>query len=337
MRTVAIIVAAAGMAFVLLIVVIVGAAQDQPAGGGAGVLNVASVPAAFGSWLAKAAALCPQIGAPLLAAQLKQESGFNPSARSPVGALGAAQFMSGTWPSWGRDDDGNGVASPFDVGDAVMAQGRYMCALAAQMAQALAAGRVHGTVQDLALAAYNAGPGGVLAAGGIPHNGETDSYVARIDAGLATFGGGAQPGVGPGLIPDDSSFGANVVLAARRWLGAPYVWGGGSLTGPTSGGFDCSGLALHAVYTASGGRITLPHNAAAQSQSPFGTPVTTSQLQPGDLLFFANSPTTPPHHVGIYLGNAQMIDAPETGVPVRVTPLTTPYYTTQTITARRFT
>jgi cell wall-associated NlpC family hydrolase len=336
MRTVAIIVAAAGMAFVLLIVVIVGAAQDQPAGGGAGVLNVASVPAAFGSWLAKAAALCPQIGAPLLAAQLKQESGFNPSARSPVGALGAAQFMPGTWPSWGRDDDGNGVTSPFDVGDAVMAQGRYMCALAAQMAQALAAGRVHGTVQDLALAAYNAGPGGVLAAGGIPRNGETDSYVARIDAALATFGGG-RPGVGPGLIPDDSSFGANVVLAARRWLGAPYVWSGGSLTGPTSGGFDCSGLARNAVYTASGGRITLPHNAAAQSQSPFGTPVATAQLQPGDLLFFADSSTTPPHHVGIYLGNAQMIDASETGVPVRVTPLTTPYYKTQTITARRFT
>jgi cell wall-associated NlpC family hydrolase len=303
------------------------------------VLNVASVPATFSAWLQRAATLCPQIGAPLLAAQLHQESNFNPGAVSPVGAQGAAQFMPGTWPSWGRDDDGNGRVSPFDVGDAVMAQGRYMCALAAQMTQSLAAGRVHGSVADLALAAYNTGPGGVLAAGGIPHNGETDTYVARIDAAIPTFGGAGEP-AGPGgptggvAVPTDGSFASNVVLAAQRWIGAPYVWGGGDVTGPTGGGFDCSGLVLNAVYTASGGQIRLPHNAAAQSQ--LATPVTTSQLQPGDLLFFANSAAAPPHHVGIYIGNSQMIDSPDSGENVRISPLTTPYYKTQTITARRF-
>src|SRR5262249_13263715 len=145
------------------------------------------------------------------------------------------QFMPGTWPSWSQDDDHNGQVSPFDVGDAVMAQGRYMCALAAQMAQALAAGRVQGSLRDLILAAYNAGPAGVLAAGGVPRSGETDGYVSRINAALARVGTASQPGVGPGagLVPNDGSFASNVVLAGQRWLGQRYVWGGGDPNGPT--------------------------------------------------------------------------------------------------------
>lgn len=324
---------AAVAGFVLLIALITASDEDSGSGlgGNGGALNPASVPAQFAPWLAQAGAICPQVTPALLAAQLNQESGFRVDAVSPVGAQGPAQFMPGTWPSWSADDDHNGRTSPFDIADAVMAQGRYMCALASQMAAALAQGRVHGSITDLAIAAYNAGPGGVLAAGGVPANGETEAYLARINADTARFAGA---GSAPGLIPDDAGFASTVVAAAQRWLGTPYVWGGGGTGGPTGGGFDCSGLTLNAVYVASGGRITLPHNAAAQAQ--LGTPVPNAQLRPGDLLFFADSPTTPPHHVGVFAGGTQMVDAPEAGAPVRVTQLGSPYYTRQTITARRF-
>ncbi len=93
------------VAFVLLIALVVAVDSEQTPGGGVGgVLNATSAPAKFAPWLQKAGGLCPQIGAPLLAAQLAQESGFSTQAVSPSGAQGPAQFMPGTWPSWGRDE-----------------------------------------------------------------------------------------------------------------------------------------------------------------------------------------------------------------------------------------
>jgi hypothetical protein len=89
MKTVGLLAGASILAFVLLIVVIIGAGQDQPGGLGAdsggGVLNVASVPAALGPWLAKAAALCSQIGAPYW----PRSSSKNPgSTRAPAARSG---------------------------------------------------------------------------------------------------------------------------------------------------------------------------------------------------------------------------------------------------------
>ena len=98
--------------------------------------------------------------------------------------------------------------------------------------------------------------------------------------------------------------GNDVVLTALAHLDAPYLWGG---AGP--GSFDCSGLA-QSVFGELG--IALPHHAAAQY--PLGTPVATPQLQPGDLVFFGN----PIYHVGIYVGDGNMIDAPHTGSYVRL-------------------
>jgi cell wall-associated NlpC family hydrolase len=93
---------------------------------------------------------------------------------------------------------------------------------------------------------------------------------------------------------------------AMRYLGVPYVWGGG-----TPAGFDCSGLVMY-VYAQLG--ILLPHFAAAQYG--FGTPVPRDQLQPGDLVFFDGL-----NHVGIYIGGGQMIHAPHTGDVVKISPL----------------
>lgn len=133
-----------------------------------------TIPAGFASWITKASTVCPIITAPVLAAQIDAESGWNPRATSPVGAQGPSQFMPGTWAAYGRDDDGNGVASPFDIGDAVMAQARYDCAISKQLEN------VPGDRLDNTLAGYNAGPGAVIAHGGVPPYAETRAYVAKI-------------------------------------------------------------------------------------------------------------------------------------------------------------
>jgi peptidoglycan DL-endopeptidase CwlO len=100
---------------------------------------------------------------------------------------------------------------------------------------------------------------------------------------------------------------AAAIAAARAELGKPYVYGAG---GP--GSFDCSGLTAFA-YAAAG--ISLPHNAAAQYG--YGTHVSQSQLQPGDLVFFYS----PIGHVGIYIGNGLMIHAPTSGDVVKISPV----------------
>ncbi|HET7568303.1 MAG TPA: NlpC/P60 family protein [Gaiellaceae bacterium] len=90
---------------------------------------------------------------------------------------------------------------------------------------------------------------------------------------------------------------------AARYLGVPYVWGGAS-----PGGFDCSGLVMY-VYAQLG--ISLPHYTVSQWNATI--PISSSELAPGDLVFFDGL-----GHVGIYIGNGQFIDAPHTGSVVRV-------------------
>ncbi|HWE89389.1 MAG TPA: NlpC/P60 family protein [Pseudonocardiaceae bacterium] len=104
----------------------------------------------------------------------------------------------------------------------------------------------------------------------------------------------------PGLAGEAMS----IALGER---GVPYVWGGASPSG-----FDCSGLVMWA-YAHVG--VSLPHSSDAQSQ--MGQEVSRGSLQAGDLVFFGS----PVHHVGIYVGNGEMVDAPTEGEDVRVEPL----------------
>ena len=149
-------------------------------GGGVDNLAAGRVPPAYEPWFRKAGKLCPQISSAFLAGIGKQETGFNASLVSPDGAKGPMQFMDGTYPSWANDDDGNGRASATDIGDAVMAAGRFSCANARQIDDAIAAGRVKEPAEGreiLYAYAYNAGPGAVLGAGGTPTGGDYDTQT----------------------------------------------------------------------------------------------------------------------------------------------------------------
>ena len=108
-----------------------------------------------------------------------------------------------------------------------------------------------------------------------------------------------------------------VVSWAEQQLGKPYQW---AAAGP--GSFDCSGLAMAALAQAG---IAVTHNANAQWQQTKAHPVTENQLAAGDLVFYAGSDgsLTAPGHVGIYIGNGEVIDAPYAGANVRFDPLTT--------------
>ena len=94
------------------------------------------------------------------------------------------------------------------------------------------------------------------------------------------------------------------VRFAYAQLGKPYQWGA---SGPNS--YDCSGLTM-AAWAAAG--VSLPHYTGSQQQDT--RPVSRADLQPGDLIFFGS----PPYHVGLYIGNGRMIEAPHSGAVVRI-------------------
>lgn len=112
-----------------------------------------------------------------------------------------------------------------------------------------------------------------------------------------------------------AGFAGALIKAAASQLGKPYVWGGGNFHGPTSGGFDCSGLILYAAYQASNGRLRLPHYSGDQIRLGVGVPY--EAKAPGDLIFFSYPGAGAPHHVAIYVGGDKILHAPHTGDVVR--------------------
>ncbi|MPY98230.1 MAG: hydrolase [Actinophytocola sp.] len=144
---------------------------------------------------------------------------------------------------------------------------------------------------------------------------------AAAAASPAPSGGSAAPA------PASPSV-ETVISRAMSQLGVPYAWGGGNTQGPTYGirdygvadsygdynkiGFDCSGLMIYAFA----GVTTLPHYSGYQYDS--GTKVPLSQMRRGDMLFWG---TAGIHHVALYLGDGMMIEAPQSGMQVRVTPV----------------
>ncbi len=114
------------------------------------------------------------------------------------------------------------------------------------------------------------------------------------------------------LTGQDGGVGARAVEEARKYLGMPYVWGGDS---PSDGGMDCSGLVQH-VYRTLG--VDLPRVSRDQAQA--GQPVASmADAQPGDLLAWDNSSrNVGADHIAIYVGGGKMIEAPRTGLDIRL-------------------
>lgn len=118
--------------------------------------------------------------------------------------------------------------------------------------------------------------------------------------------------------------GSKLVDASMDYLGTKYRWGG-----KTPAGFDCSGFVQYLAKKHLG--MDMPRVAADQAK--FGTAVSRDQLQPGDLVFF-NTSGRRNSHVGIYIGDNQMVHAPRTGARVRVEKLSS-YWTKRYNGARR--
>jgi len=116
--------------------------------------------------------------------------------------------------------------------------------------------------------------------------------------------GATAPAPATTPVPAASGSAGAAVQFALAQVGKPYAWGG---SGPSS--YDCSGL-TSAAWAAAG--VSLPHNSGMQYSAT--SRVSRSALQPGDLMFFGS----PIHHVAMYIGNGQMVEAPRSGLSVRV-------------------
>jgi cell wall-associated NlpC family hydrolase len=136
-------------------------------------------------------------------------------------------------------------------------------------------------------------------------------FAMAAAAAMVTTAVGVRPaGPSAAVVAPPGEAASDVVAVARRYLGMPYVWGGAS----PGTSFDCSGL-VQWSFAQTG--VRLPRTAQAQFQATVRVP--TADLRPGDALFFAS--TYPSNelitHVGIYVGNGRMINAPREGDVVR--------------------
>jgi peptidoglycan DL-endopeptidase CwlO len=197
------------------------------------------------------------------------------------------------------DEDGKPTVSVYDPADAIAGAAKYLLEHGEQTDPAgaiFAYNHLESYVQDVLSWASTYASGGytVTAANSAPGSGSAASCTGgQLDA-LTT----PNPAI------------ATVISYAEEQIGKPYLWGG---TGPDA--FDCSGLVMMA-YRAAG--IFIPRT--SQEQWLWGPRVPASQVEPGDLVFFAGSDGTPtaPGHVGLVIGNGQMIEAYATGFPIRI-------------------
>jgi hypothetical protein len=241
-----------------------------------------------------AADSCPGLPWSVLAAIGKVETDHArstaPGVRSGANFAGAAGPMQigiggkagNTWATYAVDVDGGG-ADVYDPVDAIYTAANYLCQNGARRGADVAG----------AVFAYN----------------HASWYVTKVLAVASTYA--ASEGLPPGAPAEEVA--AAAVQFAYNQLGTPYRWGA---TG--DGFYDCSGL-TQAAYK--NGGLEIPR--VSRAQWGYGARVwNVSDLQPGDLLFYAFNTADPAtiHHVGIYIGAGNMIDAPYTGANVRITP-----------------
>ena len=255
----------------------------------------AGIPAAYLVIYQAAAATCPGLSWTVLAGIGQVESDQGRDARtSSAGAVGVVQMLPATFEEYAQPvpPGGERPPSPLDPVDEIYAAARDLCANGAR----------NGTDLRGAIFSYN----------------HTAAYVREVLSYAAAYAGPAAPAASsasaaaivPGLdAPTEAA--AVAITYALDQIGTPYAWGA-----ETPGvGFDCSGLA-QAAYAAAG--IRIPRTSTAQWTALPHVPV--ADLEPGDLVFFDPGEFSPglPGHVGIYIGDGEMVDAPHTGTDVQI-------------------
>jgi cell wall-associated NlpC family hydrolase len=300
MKKLLIAIVALPVVLVLLVMVIIGGLSTGIIGGNSPSQDAqADIPANYLILYQRAADTCPGLPWPVLAGIGKIETNHGRSTLPGVtsganfaGAAGPMQMGVGVGAAgdafWRFAVDGNndGRRSPYDPADAIPSAAAYMC-------KAL---RDNGGDLSRAIFAYNHAQWYV------------DKVLAIASGYAATAGPGPQLGA-PALSVIDGA-----LQFAYNQLGKPYRWGG---TG--EGGFyDCSGLTLRAYQS---GGLQLPRTAAMQWNA--GQHITDpGAVQAGDLVFYAHDLSNPAtiHHVGIYIGAGNMINAPHAGAVIRIQP-----------------
>jgi cell wall-associated NlpC family hydrolase len=222
------------------------------------------------------------------------QNGFGAAGPMQIGIGGAS---SNTWAQVATDEDGNGAPSVYDPADAIAGAAKYLVAHGVQtdpQAAIFAYNHADWYVQDVLNFASQYSSGGFSVT------------TAQQSGGSSTCNGNIV--LASNNVPNATVAGA--ITYAEQQIGKPYVWGA---TGPDS--FDCSGLVMMAYRSAG-------VNIARTSEDQWATEkhIPASQVQPGDLVFFAGSDGTPtsPGHVALVIGQGKMIEAYATGFPVRV-------------------
>ena len=200
------------------------------------------------------------------------------------------------------DEDGDGIASVYDPADAIAGTAKILLA--------------HGVLSNVSAAifAYNHLESYVQAVESYASTYASGGYSVTAAVGSPTANTAACVQVAGTVISGSTSVPNQTVAAAiayaQQQIGKPYLWGG---TGPNA--FDCSGLVMMA-YQAVG--VDIPRT--SEDQWAWGPEVPASQVEPGDLVFFAGSDgtATDPGHVGLVIGGGKMIEAYATGFPIRV-------------------
>ena len=250
-------------------------------------------------------------------------SQFRSFAARPTGAA------SGLWQ--GVADGGIAVSytmgelDKIPLGGSVLASGQTPQRLPVVAFGTLGIGGVNAVVSDATATALGAPAGNAIVVGVqavditadaaaigrlLPKGAGVEQLVTLVSTGTASTSMAGAGSVTAAAAPTAAL--DSMLSAAMSRRGLPYVYGA---AGPAS--FDCSGLVQWSFAQAG---ITMPRTAAEQALAGPAVPV--SRLQPGDLLFYHTDPTAPGYisHVGIYLGNGWMIQAPQPGMDVEVVP-----------------
>ena len=298
MKKLLIAIVAIPLVLVLFVMLVIGGISTGIIGGSApGEDARRDIPAGYLAMYQQAADACPGLPWAVVAAIGKVESNHG-RLRAPgvteganfAGAAGPMQMGIGVGAAgdafwrFAIDGDGDGKASPYDPADAIPSATAYLC-------KAL---NDHGGDLSRAVFAYN----------------HAQWYVDKV---LAIASGYAATASLPAGAAAADAVDAALQFAFNQ-LGKPYRFGGAG-----EGGFyDCSGLTLRA-YQAGG--VQLPRTAATQWNAGVHV-LDPSALQPGDLVFYATDLSNPAtiHHVGIYIGAGNMINAPHTGAVIRIQP-----------------